>query len=402
MLSFDEQSALNRVMELMAIPGGSGRELQVSRYLESALLSAGVPSSAFSVDTAHERSPAGGETGNLIVRLRGTRRGPRRLLMAHMDTVPLAVGCCPVLEGDWVRAASPTTALGADDRAGCAVVLTAVLEALSQGLDYPPLTLLFAIQEETGLRGVRFLKTSQLGDPALCFNWDGRAPTDLVVGAVGASNLLITIDGIASHAGVHPEAGVSALVAASLATAELQQQGWHGRVIKGRRRGTSNLGVIRGGDATNVVMPQVVIQAEARSHEPAFRARIVAEFRRAFERAVRQLKSDDGRRGTLQFVEDQRYEAFQIDPDTPCVVAAARAAEVLELPSTLRISDGGLDANWLTAHGFPTVTLGCGQHQVHTVDERLNVPEFLTACRMALALVIRADQPASSAGRSAG
>ena len=46
--------------------------------------------------------------------------------------------------------------------------------------------------------------------------------------------------------------------------------------------------------------------------------------------------------------------------------------------------NGGLDANWLTAHGFPTVTLVCGQHHVHTVDERLCIPEYLQACAIAL------------------
>lgn len=70
-----------------------------------------------------------------------------------MDTVPLCDGCQPVREGDWIRPGSKDTALGGDNRAGCGVVLTAILEILSQGLDYPPLTLLFTVQEEIGLRG---------------------------------------------------------------------------------------------------------------------------------------------------------------------------------------------------------------------------------------------------------
>jgi tripeptide aminopeptidase len=48
------------------------------------------------------------------------------------------------------------------------------------------------------------------------------------------------------------------------------------------------------------------------------------------------------------------------------------------------IANGGLDANWLTAHGIPTVTLGCGQNDIHTVDEWLDVDEFQKACRVAL------------------
>ena len=50
------------------------------------------------------------------------------------------------------------------------------------------------------------------------------------------------------------------------------------------------------------------------------------------------------------------------------------------------VSDGGLDANWLTARGIPTVSLGCGQENGHTVSERLDVAEFRRACRIAFCL----------------
>jgi len=50
------------------------------------------------------------------------------------------------------------------------------------------------------------------------------------------------------------------------------------------------------------------------------------------------------------------------------------------------VSNGGLDANWMTARGIPTVTLGCGQQDVHTLNERLNLDAFEHACRMALLL----------------
>ena len=381
-----EKAAIDRVMQLIAISGGSGTEQNVARAIQSMLEQAGIPTSAFSTDTAHKKSPAGGNTGNLFVKLKGTRTGPRRLLMAHMDTVPIAVGCVPVRSGDWIHPKSAKTALGGDNRAGCAVVLTAILEAIAQGLDYPPLTLLFSVQEEIGLRGVRFMNPSKLAKPEMCFNWDGRVPASLITGAVGASNLTITIDGIPSHAGVHTEQGVNALVAASMAIADLQSNGWHGLVIKGKKHGTSNFGIINGGDATNVVLPQVVIHAEARSHQPAFRDKIVAEFEKAFSKAVRTLKTSDGRTGQLTFEIDQRYQAFQIAENTPCVTVAQQAAAKLHLPCSVQSSNGGLDANWMTEHGFPTVTMGCGQHQIHTVDEKLNIPEYLDACRMALVI----------------
>ena len=386
MIRLKEDKAVRRVMDLIAISGGSCQEHDVSGWIQKALKDAGVPASAISIDTAHKKSPAGGTTGNLIVKLKGTIKGPRRLLMAHMDTVPLCVGCQPIREGEWIRPKSKDTALGGDNRAGCAVVLTAILETLSQGLDYPPLTLLFTVQEEIGLRGAQFLNASKLGKPALCFNWDGRDPNSLITGAVGANNLSIRIEGIASHAGVHPEEGVNAAVVASIAMAQLQKSGWHGLVRKGKSRGSSNLGIIHGGDATNVVMPLVTIQAEARSHDRKFRQQIVAAWRDAFEAAIDSVPNATGQCGSLKFEEDVRYEAFRIDEKSDCVLAAKAASESVGLKPVAQICDGGLDANWLALHGYPAVTMGCGQHGIHTERERLFIPEYLAACKVGLAL----------------
>jgi tripeptide aminopeptidase len=373
-------------MELMAIEGKSCHESQVAQYITSTLQAAGIPASAISCDTAHRKSPAGGDTGNLIVKLKGNTKAPRRLLMAHMDTVPLAVGCQPVKDGDWIRPRSSKTALGGDNRAGCAVVLTAILEILKHNLPHPPLSLLFTVQEEIGLRGARYVTAGKLGKPALCFNWDGRDPASLIIAAVGATNLAIDIQGIASHAGVHPEEGVNAAVVASMAIADLQQNGWHGLVTKGRNKGASNFGSIHGGAATNVVMPDLAIEAEVRSHQPAFRKRIVKEFRRAFEKATATLKNTAGKSAVLNFEEDTRYEAFKISPRSECVQLARSAVESLGKTPDVRSCDGGLDANWMSEHGFPAVTLGCGQHNIHTVDEVLNIPEFLDGCQVALSL----------------
>ena len=53
-------------------------------------------------------------------------------------------------------------------------------------------------------------------------------------------------------------------------------------------------------------------------------------------------------------------------------------------PTTV-FSSGGLDANWLVKHDLPTVTIGAGQYEVHTVKEYVHLPEF-AASRLALAV----------------
>ena len=385
-MSIDEKAAVQRVTRMMAIPGRSGEEQAVVDFIVGELRSAGVPESAIQTDSANRKSHLGGQVGNLIVKLPGSMRAPRRLLMGHIDTVPLCVGCEPVRNGSFIRPKGSDTALGGDNRAGACVVLTAVLEILKQGLPHPPLTLLWPVQEEVGLVGARYVAINKLGKPKLAFNWDGGLPGMLVIGATGDFNIEIEISGIASHAGAHPEDGVSAAAIASLAIADLTRDGWHGLIQKGRNSGTSNVGVISGGDATNVVMPKLKLRAEARSHDPKFRQKIVDQFRKAFEKAARELKTASGQRGSVNFEATLKYESFRLDPSESVVQVASAAVESAGLTPQTRISNGGLDANWMTAHGIPTVTLGCGQAGIHTVDETLHIDSFLQACQIGLAI----------------
>lgn len=389
-LRVTDGEALAMVMEMMAIPGRPGDEAAVMEYIRRKLKSAGVPATAVVTDDAHRRTPLKGQVGNLILKLPGTLRAPRRMLSAHVDTVPICVGSRPVRRGRTVVSADKRTGLGGDDRAGAAVILAVALELLRNKRPHPPLTFLWTIEEEVGLYGARHVRLSKLGRPALAFNFDGSAPAVLKVGATGGYRMTIEIEGLASHAGNHPEQGVSAIAIASLAIADLVRGGWHGLVEKDGKLGTSNVGVIQGGEATNVVTERVRIRAEARSHDPKFRGRIVEEIEAAFRRAAAEVRSTTGKSGSLCFDGQLDYEAFRLKPDEPCVIAATEAIEAEGLTAELAVTNGGLDANWLTAHGIPTVTLGCGQRNIHTVAEELDISEFQQARRIALRLATNA------------
>jgi len=125
--------------------------------------------------------------------------------------------------------------------------------------------------------------------------------------------------------------------------------------------GTSNVGVIQGGEATNVITPEVNVRAEARSHDPAFREKIVKAIEGAFQKAARSVKNVDGKCGAVEIEGRLDYESFRLPDDSPAVLAAEEAIRSLGGNPGRAISNGGLDANWLTARGIPTVTLGCGQ-----------------------------------------
>jgi tripeptide aminopeptidase len=380
--------AIDLALELLAIPGGSGHESAVMKFIRDRLAAAGCPRSAMRHDQAHRRSPRGGDVGNLIVKLPGSRGQARRLLCAHTDTVPICVGTQPRRRGDIVRSAVPGKGLGADDRSGVAIVLHTACELLRRRGQHPPLTLAFTVQEEAGVIGARVIDVAALGKPVMAFNFDGGSDK-LIIGAIGSHQAQVDVQGLAAHAGLHPQLGVNALTIASLAIASLHENGWLGLVARGRRSGRVNVGTIQGGAANNVVAPGARVTFGVRSHETAFRARMLREIHAAFQRAARQVRSSAGKRGSVAFQSELNYESFTLSRDEPAVAIALDAARrVTGQTLDLGVSNGGLDANWLNSHGIPTVTLATGQHNNHTEQEYLDLRQFVTQCDVAMQLAL--------------
>ncbi len=377
------QHAGELLLQALSIPGLSGEEGAIMTFLVEQLRQAGATDDVLSFDQAHRKIPHGGQVGNLVLKLPGTRPGPRRLLMAHVDTVPICRGARPVKKGKYIVPADKQTALGADDRTGTSAILAAALHVLTEKPQHGPLTFLWTVQEEVGLYGARYATIGMLGRPKLAFNFDG-GPTDKVtIGATGGYRMAIHVSGTASHAGASPERGVSAITIAGLAIADLHREGWLGKIEKPSGSGTANVGVIQGGEATNVITPDVHIRAEARSHDPAFRAKIVKAIEWAFTKAARSVKNIEGKCGGVEIEGRLDYESFRLPDDSPSILAAEEAIRSLGGSPLRAISNGGLDANWLSARGIPTVTLGCGQENPHTPAERLDCAEFRRSCEIA-------------------
>jgi tripeptide aminopeptidase len=270
--------------------------------------------------------------------------------------------------------------------------VTLAAELIRQGLPHPPLTLLFTVREESGLFGAKYVNPAGLGGATMGFNVDGRSAGELIVGAIGADRWEVDVFGKASHAGVHPERGVSATVVASLALADVYANGWFGKVVKGEKFGTSNVGPFGGadgkpaGDATNVVTDFAHIKGESRSHDAKFVREITAAFKVAFQNAAKKVKDHQGKAAKVKFTSRLDYVPFRIPETAPVVKHAVAAAKSIKLKPITRVTNGGLDANWMVKHGIPTVTFGAGQNDIHTVKEWVDLKEFEAGCRLAVAL----------------
>jgi tripeptide aminopeptidase len=390
-IPLDVSAAEEHLMRFLSIEGITGQEANIAAGVIDALKEIGVPASAIGFDDVNNRIPVPTETGNLIVDLPGTRHGPRLLFSTHLDTVPLCAGVKPRREGDRI-VSDGTTALGGDARTGVAL-LVALAETLIKGeLPHPPITLLFTVREESGLHGSRELDPAVLGGADMCINVDGQLASDLIIGAVGQENWEVEIKGKASHAGVAPEKGISATLVGAMALAEARSAGWFGKVVKPDGRGTSNVGIFGGrdgkaaGDATNVVTDYAFAKGEARSRDASFAARIAEGYEKAFTRARELVADDEGGTADVKFSHTAAYPPFKLDKDSPVVKRASKALKLLGIEPTYIFSNGGLDANWLDKHGIPTITIGAGQAEIHTVKEYVNLSEFEKGCRLGVLL----------------
>ena len=243
--SISDAEALALVMEMMAIPGRSGEEAAIMDFIRGKLIEAGVPQQRILLRRCESpyaaRRPSrqpGAETARHDPRPAADALRPRRHGAHLCWFAPGAKGQIrrQRQQGNGARCRRPIRGGNpADDR----------LAILGSKLPHPPLTFLWTVQEEVGLFGARYVRLSKLGKPRLAFNFDGGAANALKIGATGGYRMTIEIEGLASHAGNHPEEGVSAIAIASLAIADLVKGGWHGLVTKNEGDGTSNVGVIR-------------------------------------------------------------------------------------------------------------------------------------------------------------
>lgn len=390
--TLDASAAIDRLMRFLAVEGVTGQEATIGKEIVKALKEVGVPGSAIRFDDANTRIPESTQTGNLIVKLPGTlKKGTKPILfMTHMDTVPLCAGAKPKLQGNRI-VNEANAALGGDNRTGCAVLVTLAAELIAQKLPHPPITLLFTVREESGLFGAKHLNPADLGSPVMGFNFDGRSAADVIVGAIGADRWTVDIQGKASHAGVAPEKGISATMVLALAMAEVHAGGWFGKVVKDGKEGTSNIGPVgtldgrSAGQATNVVTDFVHVKGESRSHDAKFVRQITAAFKQAFTNAACQVRDSDGRTAKVKFTSRLDYVPFRMKDDSPAAKRAAAAVRAIGREPNLRVTNGGLDANWMVKHGVPTVTFGAGQNEIHTVKEYVDLVEFESGCRLALA-----------------
>jgi tripeptide aminopeptidase len=352
--------------KLVRIDSLSLKEGKVIRYLQKELKGLGLKP----FQTA---KPKLGEAGNLVADVPG--KGQRIILNAHVDTVSPGHNIRPI-EKNGIIKTNGTTVLGADDKAGVAVILEVLRVLKENKLEHPPLRVIFTVAEEIGIVGAKALPKHLL-KAQFGITLDSGDNHTIINQAPSQINLTAVIHGKAAHAGIHPEQGVNAIKIAAAAINKIKL----GRIDK---ETTANIGVIKGGKATNIIPDEVVLKGEARSHD-------LGKLKRHIKHMQDVLKRECARAGArLKLKLEKMYPAYRIKENSHVFHLAAKAIKKSGRKPKAKTTGGGSDANIFNAAGVPTVNLGVGMHHVHTTKEIARIPYMVKGAEIVLNLILGA------------
>ena len=339
---------------LCEIESPSGREAQVAAAVRAELGALGL--AVTEDDTAAE---TGAGCGNLLARIPGPADSRTVMLCSHIDTVPLT-DRVEVELADGVFRNRRDAILGADDKAGVAVMLEAAREWTRGSPPACGVELVFTTGEEAGLLGAFALDASLL-QAEFGFVLDHAAPIGRVVVA-GPTYYSVHAEflGRAAHAGIRPEEGHSAIAAAAKAIEAMRL----GRLDE---ETTANVGVIGGGASPTIVPESCVIEAEVRSLDDGKASDTMRAMVDTITWAASTCETD------VDTTVEKHIRAYRIPESDPSVAAASAALRDCGVQPLVIASGGGSDASAFGEKGLSCVNLAVGVEDNHTPNERISL-----------------------------
>ena len=344
--------------------------------------------------------------GAVLATVPGTAPGPVIGLCAHMDTAPAfhATGVKPRVirgynggaisypdapitltpehspylagkVGHDIITASGTTLLGADDKAGVAIIMTAVRELLASGAPRPKLRVAFTPDEEIG-RGVDARLPGDLGVD-FAYTFDGGAVGEVDYETFSADGAKIRVEGVSTHTGtaagkmvnaLHLAAKIIELLPQATQTPEVtsgRDGFWHIHALSGSAAVAEMSIILRdfeleGLAARGAVLRQVC--AAVAATEP--RATISCEIRPQYR--------------------NMRYWLEKDMTPVDLAHAACRAEGIEPISNPIR---GGTDGSRLTEMGVLCPNIFTGMQDIHGPLEWISVQDMAAATRVCLRLV---------------
>lgn len=363
MYSINRKRLIKTFVDLAKISSPSWREGEVIDYITGILKPLKIKFKKYSC----------GDSYNLLVKIQGEKNSAPVLFSCHTDTVTPCENIKPRVTEDRITS-DGTTILGADDKAAVAAFIEAIRVLKEQEIPHGDIEFLFSCAEETGLNGVKGFDLSRLSAKyAFVFDSEGKigkvilkAPYHITVEA--------SITGKAAHAGIEPEKGISAILAASMMISRIP----HGRIDD---ETTINVGTIQGGQATNIVADNTEFVLEVRSIDKKKMNSVTSEI----EKTIREVAKYH--RAKLKIKKTLEYSGFSIKKDDKVIRILDGAIRNIRLKPVYEISGGGSDTNIINRAGIKAVNLSTGMRKVHTKDEYILIKDLVDGSALVLSII---------------
>ena len=391
----NRQRVTDSFLSVAKLWGPSGEEKVVADAVVDQFQTMRIPGATITVDDTAARTHS--NTGNVIIDIPPSVDAPAHApalgLFFHMDRVPAqAPTLAPddtielvVEENGDIHSKDYQTNIAADDRAGYAEIKEAIQIVQEQGLTHGRIVVIGFTREEIDGAGAHEIDPKHLQGLDYGYYMDAEATNELMRGGATIASWQATVRGKAAHSGVNPQAGISAVAAAASAIGHMGPLGY---VQEGQTLNVSNVfggtSGADGGPVYNMIPDKCQVAGEFRGVTPEDIASLDGKVRGAFARA----EKDFGVQTSLEMV---REPGFYLADSEPVVQFGAKAMRAAGLEPNLTFSMGGSDASPLNnVKGLPTVLLGNGVSQEHTVEEHINVDDLVQGSKVLVSLIEQA------------
>ncbi len=359
---------INEFVELVKIDSLSYKEREIADRIKEKLNAMGY--NVFEDDAGKK---VGGNAGNIICKIKGNKDVPAIMLVAHMDTVVPGIGKKPIVKEDIITS-DRTTVLGADDISGMVCILEIARVLKENAISHGDIYAVFTIAEEKGLIGAKNLDYDKI-DAKYGFVLDvGGESGNVVIRQPIKHATSITVLGRAAHAGSRPEEGINAIQLASKAIAKMKL----GRIDS---ETTANIGVIRGGQASNIVCDRVEMKAEARSLDREKLEAQVKHMEKCFVIAAKEYG------GKIEFASKETSGGFNIPEDAEIIKILKKTAELTNFNLNLIATGGVSDTCILNNNGIQAVNVCSGAHKSHSLEEWVSINCMVKTTKFLLAVI---------------
>lgn len=354
-------------INMAKISSPSLKERKMADYIKKELESLGL-------DVVEDNAgiKIGGNSGNIIGIMKGS--GEKKVLLsAHMDTVLPCDKVNPIIDNGIIKSDGKTI-LGGDDKAGIAAIIEAIKVIKENNFEHPNIIIVCSIAEEIGLLGAKNFEIEKYS-PNFSFILDSSGkPGIAIVQTPFSAKGQIKIVGRPAHAGIAPENGINALTVAAHAITKLKL----GRIDD---ETTSNIGIVRGGEAVNIVMPEVILQYEARSFSGEKLDILLDETYNIF------LKTAEEFGAKFESTVEKGYSGYYLEKNEEILKCFEKACKNIDVEYITKSTGGGSDANIYNEKGYKSLTIAIGMTRVHTKEEYIEIEDMIDTSKLVVELL---------------